>query len=138
MDYSNVGGCTHDFTNDHLPAMVSSMNSRLRVAALTLVFLVFIAAPTSANSVGFYVNYNCPAGNNFKDLPVNDCKGQCNTLGSGASSVGISSHGTTCSVYNSGDCTGKGQSVSIKDGTAFGCTNSQVGWINSVRCYTGC
>ena len=136
MDYSNVCGCTHDFTNDHFPAMVSIKNSRL--AASALAFLVFIAAPISAATVEFFAKYNCPAGTTFENLAVNDCKGQCNSLTSGASSIGISEHGVTCTVYDSGDCTGKGQSVGIEGGTVFGCSNTQVGWIKSVRCYKGC
>jgi hypothetical protein len=114
--------------------MVSSMRTLVALA-----LLAFTAAPVAAGGdVDFYVSYNCPAGTVFQSLPVNDCKGHCNTISSGASTIAISTHGITRSVYNSHDCTGSYQSVGIEPGTVFGCTNSQVGWISSVRCYVDC
>lgn len=114
--------------------MVFSMKT---LAAMALAFLAFTAAPASAGSADFYTS-NCPGGTSFLTLSVNNCQGQCQTLKSGAAAVGISSYGTTCSLYSSTACTGNYQSAGVKSGTEFGCTNSDIGWINSVRCYTGC
>jgi hypothetical protein len=108
------------------------------VFTVALAFLAFTATPASAGTAEFYANFNCPAGTAFQVMPVNDCMGQCNTLTSGASAIGIRSYGTTCTIYDSSDCTGDGQSVSIKPGMRLCCTHTQVGWIYLVRCYTGC
>ena len=145
MDYSDVGGCTHDFTNDHLPVMVSSMNSRL--AALALVFLVFIAAPTSARSdiVWFYSKYGCPPFSGSSEaIAVTNCEGQCfsipaQVLRSGASSILILNKDITCSLYSSVDCSGNHrQSAGVHTNAETGCTNSTIGSIKSARCYINC
>jgi hypothetical protein len=67
----------------------------------------------------------------------------CLPLSGGATSVGLTrttgidfvSYQTTCSLYNTTDCTGDHQSVGVNHGEGWGCSASETPLAQSARCY---
>lgn len=89
-----------------------------------------------------YTSYNC--GNDASFSFPFPCGGiGCSNMGSGVAALGlhrahVGDEGVTCSAYSESDCGGKEQSMGIARSHDWSCTNSEIGWIKSVKCYQGC
>ncbi|KAL2055027.1 hypothetical protein ABVK25_004849 [Lepraria finkii] len=100
---------------------------------------LMLLTSTAVHADSFYL-YTCNGCNcnAFQSVGSGD-EGKCKKLDSGAASVGLSSTSSSklqCTLYTSSDCSGAGssQNVGIKSGQSWGCTNSQIGWVNSMDC----
>ncbi|KAJ5876459.1 uncharacterized protein N7529_002043 [Penicillium soppii] len=103
---------------------------------LPSILLISHGSLAAADSFYAYTCYNCGC-NAFQGLGSNVEEG-CTNLNSGAASFGVSAGSrsdTYCTLFSGRDCSGSSQNVGHHKGETWGCTNSNIGWANSVLCF---
>lgn len=113
-------------------------NSLLATLALLSASLTSVSASTA--NVYYYTASTC--GGSAYDSNTFTAYSGCVNLGSGAASLGlhrqhVGDEGVTCSVYTSTDCSGKEEGFGIGKSQDWGCTDSNMGWLHSMKCYQG-
>ncbi|KAJ0417542.1 hypothetical protein BJY00DRAFT_315834 [Aspergillus carlsbadensis] len=104
----------------------------------TLLPAMLLSAPTLVKASEFigYTCYGCNC-NGFQSF--NDDKFEnCVDLLQGAASWGVSAtplDGVFCTLYSGKGCSGSEQNVGHHNGQSWGCTNSNIGWVQSVKCW---
>jgi hypothetical protein len=106
----------------------------------TFALLSFLAGKTVAESgVWAYTCFGCEcdAFQSLGDIGSTNSK-QCVDLDSGAAALGLSENtagaGLGCCIYSGSGCTGSNQQIGVGPGETWGCTNSDINWIFSVKC----
>jgi hypothetical protein len=100
--------------------------------------LLLIGYGSVAAADSFYA-YPCTGcGCNASQGFGGNIEGACTNLNSGATSFGISAgknSGTYCTLFSGSDCSGASENVGHHRGQTWGCTNSNIGLVNSVLCF---
>jgi hypothetical protein len=89
-----------------------------------------------AESFYAYTCYGCGC-NAFQGLGTN-VKESCQNLNQGAAAFGIGTEkysGTYCTLFSEPNCGGESQNVGVHSGETWGCTDSNIGWAQSVLCF---
>jgi hypothetical protein len=104
----------------------------------TLLSAVLLSAPSLVKASKFigYTCYGCNC-NGFESFG-DDKFETCVDLSQGAASWGVSAtplDGVFCTLFAGSGCTGSSQNVGHHNGQSWGCTNSNIGWVQSVKCW---